>query len=85
MTSPNASHLYNLPWFWLCQHHPPNPEQRGALMEFKAEMTLRTLNCQVKSFLPSGTIKLETDIRHSDDKAEELSGFGTSEFIGWEI
>lgn len=54
-------------------------------MEFKAEMTLRTLNCQVKSFLPSGTIKLETDIRHSDDKAEELSGFGTSEFIGWEI
>src|SRR3712207_3808328 len=40
------------------------------LTESKADMTQRTLNCQVKSFLPSGNIRLKTKTQISHDKTK---------------
>lgn len=65
---------YLFPGFRCISTPPSSPKQRwGASSEltvFKAEMTLRTLNCQVRLFLPSGTNKLKAKSKYSDDKAK---------------
>ena len=50
----------------------PQGEGRASseLTEFEAEMTQRTLTCQVKSFLPSGSIRLKIKTKYSYDKAK---------------